>query len=36
MEVLVAVVDDTVLWAARSNETQTLNEPEVIYIGLYF
>lgn len=35
MEVLVGVVDDVVLWAARSDETQTLNEPEIIYMGLY-
>ncbi len=34
MEVLIAVVDDAVLWAACSNETQTL-EQIIIYMSLY-
>lgn len=34
MEVLIAVVDDAVLWAASSDETQTL-EQMIIYMGIY-
>lgn len=34
MEVFVAVVDDVVLWATCSDETQTLNKPEIIYMAL--